>query len=148
MKIVVGIDGSSGARTALRWALAEARAHGATVHAVHAWQMPTAASALGMPLQVPSYGEMKGAAKALLHEEMEMLGHEYDEVTVVPEILEGHPPAVLEAISGDADLLVLGSRGHGSLTSLVLGSVSQHCAHHARCPVVIIPPARAPRAEH
>ena len=140
MKIVVGIDGSDGGRAALHWALDEARAHGAALQVAYAWQMPTAASALGVPLQASSFEDVRQSAKAVLHDEIQMLGHDFDDVNLTAETFEGHPSDVLVAASSDADLLVVGCRGRGGLTSLVLGSVSRGCAHHARCPVVIVPP--------
>jgi nucleotide-binding universal stress UspA family protein len=59
------------------------------------------------------------------------------DVEVERRVVEGAPGAVLVAESRDADLLVVGSRGHGGFAQLLLGSVSQQCAHHAECPVVI-----------
>ena len=59
-------------------------------------------------------------------------------VVVSGKVVEGYAPSVLVAESVGADLLVVGSRGHGTFAEALLGSVSQHCAHHARCPVVIV----------
>jgi nucleotide-binding universal stress UspA family protein len=57
-------------------------------------------------------------------------------------VVEGAPaPVLLEAAKG-ADLLVVGMRGHGGFVGLLLGSVSQQCAHHAPCPIAIVPPAK------
>jgi nucleotide-binding universal stress UspA family protein len=53
-------------------------------------------------------------------------------------IVEGNAAQVLLDASDGADLLVVGSRGHGGFTEALLGSVSQHCVHHAHCPVVVI----------
>jgi nucleotide-binding universal stress UspA family protein len=53
-------------------------------------------------------------------------------------VVEGNAAQVLLDASDGADLLVVGSRGHGGFTEALLGSVSQHCVHHARCPVVVI----------
>jgi len=55
-------------------------------------------------------------------------------VTVRPQVVQGHPAQVLLEAADGADLLVVGSRGHGGFESALLGSVSQHCVHHARCP--------------
>jgi nucleotide-binding universal stress UspA family protein len=60
------------------------------------------------------------------------------EAVVHPVVAEGHPAQVLIEAAADADLLVVGSRGYGGFASALLGSVSQHCTHHAPCPVVVI----------
>lgn len=85
-KIVVGVDGSAGSRSALRWAFAEA------------------------PIPVSTLVAEGNAARALL-----------------------------DASEG-ADLLVVGSRGHGGFTGVLVGSVSQQCVNHAKCPVVVVHP--------
>jgi nucleotide-binding universal stress UspA family protein len=59
-------------------------------------------------------------------------------VEIRPKVVEGNPAAALLAASAGAELLVLGSRGHGGFVEALLGSVSQHCVHHAKCPVVVI----------
>jgi len=63
---------------------------------------------------------------------------ETDTVEIERRVVEGRPAAVLVDESQGADLLVVGSRGHGGFAGLLLGSVSQQCAHHAACPVVIV----------
>jgi nucleotide-binding universal stress UspA family protein len=65
-------------------------------------------------------------------------------VPVTSELVQGQPADVLCEAAKDADLLVVGSRGLGGFRGLLLGSVSQQCAHHAPCPVVITPPKHAP----
>ncbi len=64
-------------------------------------------------------------------------------------VREGSPPAVIveTAAAEKADLIVMGSRGHGGLSELVLGSVARHVTHHARTPVVIVPPSAVPAAQ-
>jgi nucleotide-binding universal stress UspA family protein len=59
--------------------------------------------------------------------------------TVIPRVVRGHPAAALLDAATDADLLVVGSRGHGTFTGALLGSISQHLVTHARCPVVVVP---------
>lgn len=59
-------------------------------------------------------------------------------MAVRTQVAEGNPARVLLSAAAGADLLVVGSRGHGGFTEALLGSVGQHCAHHARCPVVVI----------
>lgn len=137
-RIVVGVDGSDHAARALRWALDEAVIRGATVQAVHAWQYPDA-GVTGFP--VPE-GAMEGIAQSA----QEILDHAIDgqmaDGVDVERCLVLGPAAhaLLDAAKG-ADLLVIGSRGRGGFAGLLLGSVSQQCAHHAPCPVVIVPGA-------
>ena len=80
------------------------------------------------------------AAEELL-EKRPARSSEGDGVEIERRVVEGAPGAVLVEESRGADLLVVGSRGHGGFAGLLLGSVSQQCAHHAECPVVIV---RAP----
>lgn len=136
--IVVGVDGSEHAARALRWALDEARIRGAAVQAVHAWQNPDV-GVTGFP--VPKVGT-EGIAEAA----QETLDQAVDDqatggVEVERSLVRGPAAqALLDAAKG-ADLLVVGSRGRGGFAGLLLGSVSQQCAHHASCPVVIVPGA-------
>jgi nucleotide-binding universal stress UspA family protein len=71
----------------------------------------------------------------------------HDDPRLNAEVVQGSPPEVLCAASRDAQLLVLGSHGHGQLFEAVLGSVSQYCVRHASCPVVVIPVRLAEQAE-
>ena len=61
-----------------------------------------------------------------------------DAIEVRQSVIEGHAAPVLEALSETADLVVVGSHGHGELVGMLLGSVSEHCATHCHCPVVVI----------
>lgn len=137
-KIVVGVDGSPGSRAALRWAHDEARLRGATLEAVSVWQYPMSSSltAFGtMPPPEDLGNDARGALLATLSEEG---AGATDEVPVTTVVAEGAPAAALLEAAKDADLLVVGSRGRGGFTGLLLGSVSQQCASHAACPVVVV----------
>jgi nucleotide-binding universal stress UspA family protein len=131
-RIVVGIDGSVGSTPALRWALDEARLRSASVEAVHVWQYPpTGAFALGPVRDHVVRREIIEAAKESAK-------------TWAPEApftarSDGTVPALLDA-SREADLLVLGSRGHAGFKHALLGSVAHQCARHAKCAVVITRP--------
>ena len=57
---------------------------------------------------------------------------------VTARVIYGHPAEVLLDAAADADLLIVGSRGHGAFAEALLGSVGQYCAHHAHCPVLIM----------
>jgi nucleotide-binding universal stress UspA family protein len=138
-EIVVGIDGSEGSHRALRWAYEEARVHGAKLLVVTAWMVPA-------PPVAPPYGSFpwegsfdfsETAKEALTTSISEVLGSDPG-VEVESEVVEGNAPLVLLEKSATADLLVVGSRGHGAFAGMLLGSVSQHVTAHAKCPVVVI----------
>jgi len=137
-KIVVGVDGSDGAVEALKFALDEARVRGATITAVNAWHIPPAAYGAGWAPAV-DFESYRTVAKSGLEKSLKEAGAAESGVTVETVVGEGAPADVLCREAKDADLLVVGSRGLGGFRGLLLGSVSQQCAHHAPCPVVIVP---------
>lgn len=134
--IVVGIDGSACSLDALRWAVAEAKLRAARVRVVHAWSYPSVSTyhqaehALRLPVAA--------AAKALLERVSEEVSAEAEGVELEPVVVEAPAAEALIEAAAAASLLVLGSRGLGGFKGLLLGSVSQQCAHHAPCPVVIV----------
>jgi nucleotide-binding universal stress UspA family protein len=138
-RIVVGIDGSDHSKKALRWALDEARLRSASLQVVYAWMLPVYATGYGFApgdLLDPTVIS-DGAAEQLDKAITEVVGDATD-VKVEGKTVEGMAAQVLVEEAGGADLLVVGSRGHGGFAGLLLGSVSQQCAQHASCPVVII----------
>ena len=140
--IVVGVDGSEESKQALRWALGEARLRGARVVALRAWIYPALAGGGLIPVTTDLLEQLtQNETKELAATVEEVAAGETD-VQVDQVVVEDAPARALVAASQDADLLVVGTRGHGGFTGLVLGSVSQQCAHHASCPVVIVPPLR------
>lgn len=134
--IVVGVDGSPSSKAALRWALGQAALTGAELRAVAAWEFPAFYSWEGGPM--PPEDFERAARESLNTAVDEALHADEFPVRVNREILHGHSAQVLLDSAADADLLVLGSRGHGSFYGVLLGSVSQQCAQHAGCPVVIV----------
>ena len=139
-KIVVGVDGSPGSIAALRWAHAEAALRGAALEAVAVWQYP-------MMTTMPAFGAMPDVTNLSKQTEEHLLEILRDnhiesttEVAVSVSIAEGTPASALTNAAGDADLLVVGSRGHGGFAGLLLGSVSHQCTMHAPCPVVVVHP--------
>ena len=136
--IVVGVDGSAGSRTALVWAAAEAADHGADLVVLNVWEhtlLPPAGSVSVSERFVPD--ESQRTAEDLLQVIREELGQE-PPVFVQPRVKQGRPAKVLIEESEGADLLVVGKRGHGGFAGLVLGSVSQHVAAYAKCPVAVV----------
>ena len=140
--IVVGVDRSASAKAALRFALEEARLRQARVRVVHAWQVrPYGRSAgfEGVPLVLGA--DLDGfhrAAAAELDAIVAEAAPGAGGFGIEKRVEQGDPATVLIDQSRDADLLVVGSRGHGGFASLLLGSVSQVCAQYAACPVVIV----------
>jgi nucleotide-binding universal stress UspA family protein len=134
-RIVVGVDGSTSSMTALRWAIRQARLTGSVVEAVTAWRLP---STYG--LAPPAVGAMdfEGDAHKILTDALNEVSGEAPDVVICPSVRQGHAADVLNRAARGADLLVVGSRGHGEFAGALLGSVSQHCLHHAPCPVLVI----------
>jgi nucleotide-binding universal stress UspA family protein len=145
-RIVVGIDGSDHSQEALRWALAEARLRSASLRVVYAWMLPVYATGYGFaPGELIDPVAMSDAAKLQLDKSLEEIG-DANGVTLERKAVEGMAAQVLVEEAEGADLLVVGSRGHGGFAGLLLGSVSQQCAHHAPCPVVIVRATPSPDA--
>lgn len=133
--IVVGVDGSPASIEALRWAAGQAVLTGDDLTAVAAWEWPTT---LGWAPPYPEgYDPASDAQKALAQAVGKVQG-DFAELKIDTRVLEGRPAPVLLGVAKDADLLVVGSRGHGEFTGMLIGSVSEHCVAHARCPVVVV----------
>jgi nucleotide-binding universal stress UspA family protein len=135
--IVVGVDGSPGSRTALTWAAAEASDHAADLIVLNVWEhtlLPPAGSVSVSERYVPDPSQR--TADDLVQLIKEELGED-PPVPVQPRVKQGSPAKVLIEESANADLLVVGTRGHGGFAGLVLGSVSQHVAAYAQCPVTV-----------
>jgi nucleotide-binding universal stress UspA family protein len=138
--IIAGVDGSEKSQAALQWAYDEATHHGASLTVVMTWHVPT------LP-QSPPYGALtekdyesrpKMDALGVLEGMVAKLEKRTPEVDLRTSIEEGNPAKVLIERSKGADLVVVGSRGHGGFAGMLLGSVSQHLVAHAHCPVVVV----------
>jgi nucleotide-binding universal stress UspA family protein len=136
-RIVAGVDGSASARSVLRWAVRQAELTGGSVDAVIAWHYPAAYGGYGMAPVGVSEVDFAGWAEKTVAEEVAAATAD-SAVDVRTQVTEGSPARVLLDAAEGADLLVVGSRGHGGFAEALLGSVGQHCVHHARCPVVVI----------
>jgi nucleotide-binding universal stress UspA family protein len=138
--VVVGIDGSEESVQALRWAVRYAEAFGHRVTAVIAWRP---VSLYGYQTVVGSKGQDEFAGETVRDAVAKVLA-DGSEVAVDRRVRRGVPAEVMVEESRGADLLVIGSRGLGAFSGMLLGSVSNFCIHHALCPVVVVPSHRKP----
>ncbi|WP_166026716.1 universal stress protein [Streptomyces chilikensis] len=138
-RIVVGVDGSDPSKEALRWAVRQAECTRGTVEALNAWDFPHLHGSLGW-LPPPSADEAALRARALeeLEEAVREAAGPRPPAGIRAEVRHGAAAGVLIDASRGAALLVVGSRGLGGFSGLLLGSVTQHCVQHAACPVVVI----------
>ena len=139
--IVVGVDGSAHSMKSLDWALDEAALRNTSVTALAV--APAAASIWGITGALPPTDE---AMQKIRHGVQEMIDKSHarnggQEVTV--RIASGVPADELIKASEAADLVVVAARGVGGFASLTMGSVSNQVAHHAHCPVVVVPAGKA-----
>jgi nucleotide-binding universal stress UspA family protein len=143
-RIVVGTDGSRSACAAVVWAAREAALREAELHIIHAWTPGLAAypSPWYTPSDVGVEASMEASqtiAERICDGAREQAAKEAPDVPIRAEAIEGGSTQVLLDQSADADLLVVGARGHGGFIGLVLGSVSDQCTRHAHIPVVVVP---------
>jgi len=132
--VVVGVDGSPGSQSAVRWAAQQATLTGATLRAVSSWRWPNYIT------RVPPGIDLAKDTKRILDDELEQALGGSEDVTVIRHVVEGPPGPVLVAQSHDASLLVVGAQGRAAFTGMLLGSVAEHCVRHGSCPVVVVRP--------
>jgi nucleotide-binding universal stress UspA family protein len=133
--IVVGLDGSESSMQALDWAIRQAQLTDASVLVVVAWHIPTS---WGWGMAVAPATLPQQDAEKMLEDVLEPVRQKHPGVAIESRVTEGHPAAVLVDASRGADLVVVGSRGHGEFAGMLLGSVSEHCVSNAHCPVVVL----------
>lgn len=137
-RVVVGVDGSHDSKNALRWAAAEARSHDAELMVVTAYHSPAPPSDTGYKITWADDTDWHAEAEARLRTAVqEALGDDHG-LRMQTLAAEGAPAGVLIKLSEQADLLVVGTRGHGGFVGMLLGSVSQHLIGHARCTVSVV----------
>jgi nucleotide-binding universal stress UspA family protein len=139
--IVVGVDGSEGSKLALRWAIDEAgRVSDAKVVAIATWTYPVVAASPWMGGYDVPMDLTEPTAQVLDETVAEVAGDAgYPAERIDKRVVSGPAAGTLIEAGKQADLLVVGSRGLGGFTGLLLGSVSHQVAAHAPCPVVIVP---------
>ncbi|MEW2633048.1 universal stress protein [Streptomyces sp. NPDC048389] len=131
--IVTGVDGSAESLAAANWAGVEAERRGLPLRLLHAW--------LWQPVDVPLVQDRETqarSAEAVLREAATMVTRRHPELAVTSQIVADTPvPALLDA-AAEAEMLVIGSRGHGRLVGFLLGSYGQQVIASATRPVVAV----------
>jgi nucleotide-binding universal stress UspA family protein len=147
-RIVVGVDGSPSSKAALAWAVRQAEETGSSVEAAIAWHYPVMVGGVPFaPIGALDTADYSAFAATVLRDAIRETVDADGPAKVSSTVREGNAAQVLLDLAAGAELLVVGSRGHGGFAEALLGSVSQACVHHACCPVVIVrEPARAHRA--
>ena len=133
-RIVAGIDGSPASVAALEWAVRQAEYTKSDLEVVAAWEWPTSFGWSFIPDGYDPAGDLAKTLEPIVAK----LKSAHPDVVIVSKIVEGHPAPVLIHESVGADLLVVGSRGHGEFVGMLIGSTSEHCVANAACPVVVI----------
>lgn len=134
-RIVVGVDGSPSSAKALAWAAQQAALTGATLEMVTAWHYPVY---FGTTPVWPADFDPQTVAEAGVREAADAVLRDHPGLQVRTTVREADPAVALLDAARGAGLLVVGSRGHGAFAGMLLGSVSQHCAAHAPCPVLVM----------
>jgi nucleotide-binding universal stress UspA family protein len=135
-RIVVGVDGSPQSEQALHWAAYLADSTGSEIEAVIAWP-PVVMWGTGWTPGIPDWNPVEDSAKQLESSLERVFGNPIP-ASVHQRVVEGGAAQALIDASRDAIALVVGSRGHGGFTGMLLGSVSAACAEHASCPVLVV----------
>ena len=136
--VVVGVDGSDGASSALDYAIEEAATHGHRLRIVSAWEIPPSVLA-NVVAGTSFYEEFEKNAVAVAREAAARVAELAPAVEHEEVVDEGQAAKVLLAHAEDADLLVVGRRGYGTFREMLLGSISRQVTVHAKCPLLIVP---------
>jgi nucleotide-binding universal stress UspA family protein len=136
--VLVGIDGSTSALAAVRWAAGEAVRRGVPLRVVTAFAWQAGRTIDRFEVGDDPHEVMLEAARRQLADAAAVAAEVMPSDQVEPHLVEGFPIPVLRAESHDAQLLVLGDRGYGAISGLLLGSVAAAMAAHAGCPVVLV----------
>ncbi len=146
--VVVGVDGSEPSLSALRWGAFMASATGSTLMVASAWQATPTLGLVGLVGDgwgsPPSEWDPDAVSRQTLDMALHTVFGDEPPAGLDARVLQGNTAQVLLELSADARMLVVGSRGHGGFTGLLLGSVSSACTEHATCPVLVIHGTTAP----
>jgi nucleotide-binding universal stress UspA family protein len=133
-RVVVGFDGSEASRQALAWAAREAGLTGARLEILAAWEWPTS---FGWAVPVPDDFDPETEVQSALQKAASATRDTHPGLDIDARVVHGHPAPILVEASKGADLVVVGSRGHGEFVGMLIGSVSEYCATNAHCPVLV-----------
>jgi nucleotide-binding universal stress UspA family protein len=133
-RIVVGFDSSASSLDALSWAVRQAELTAVGIEIVACWASP---SSYGWPVPIPDDFDPESDIRRTLDVVLAPVRAAHPNVSIDARVLRGHPAPTLVEASKGADLLVVGNRGHGEFVGMVIGSVSEYCAAHAHCPVLV-----------
>ncbi len=136
--VLVGVDGSEWSNDAVRWAADEARHLDVPLHIVHAWMWPLYHVQLGPPPGAPPGAGLRAQAERVLSEAAQLARATSPETSVEPTLATGPAAAELIQSAADARMLVVGHRGLGGFSGLLLGSVGVTVTARAPCPVVVV----------
>jgi nucleotide-binding universal stress UspA family protein len=133
-RVVVGLDGSDSSLDALAWAVRQAVLTESSLEVVMTWEWPTS---YGWAVPIPDDFDPEADVRKALDTAVAGVQSDHPGLNVEPRLISGHPaPALVEASKG-ADVLVVGSRGHGEFVGMLVGSVSEYCVTNAHCPVLV-----------
>lgn len=141
-RIVVGFDASPESMHALRFALDEAQLRDAVVHVVTAFTYPYLMLMVPFAPDPPTPDQLQAEAASAIDRAIAEIASEdpdIEKIDVRRDVVAANPAAALVSAADGADLLIVGARGGGGFAGLRLGSVSQQCAQHTPCPIVIVP---------
>jgi nucleotide-binding universal stress UspA family protein len=130
--VVVGVDGSTGSRDAVRWAADYARMAGAELRAVASWRWPNYVT------RIPPGADLEADTWRTLQEVIAATRAEFPEVPVSERVIEGPGGPALLSQAADATLLVVGAWGRATYPGMLLGSVAEYCVRNGPCPVVVV----------
>ena len=133
-RIVVGIDGSPASLDALDWAGRQATLTHSALEMIMTWDWPTT---YGWAMYFPERYNPSEGMPEMLSKAAADLRTKYPDIEVTFRVVQGNPAPLLVEASRGADLLVVGSRGHGEFVGMLIGSVSEYCATNAHCPVLV-----------
>jgi nucleotide-binding universal stress UspA family protein len=134
-RIVVGVDGSKASAATLAWAASQAAITGSRLDVLTTWEWPTGYT---WSIPIPSDFDPQAETQQDIDGIVKTVVDAHPDLVIQTHVVEGHPALTLVEASHEADLLVVGSTGHGEFAGLLLGSVSDYCVHHARSPVVVV----------